>query len=65
MNKKEINTFIEKMESIGDLWTSEQVQKVYGDKSLEDALLDRKRSINMHLDNIVNIFSSLAGKDDK
>lgn len=33
MTKTEINTFIETMEEIGDIWTPEQVEDVYGDKS--------------------------------
>ena len=33
MNKTEIQTFIEEMKSIGDIWTPEQVEKEYGDYS--------------------------------
>ena len=33
MNKQEINEFIEKMEEVGDVWTEEQVNDVYGDCS--------------------------------
>lgn len=42
MTKTEINTFIETMEEIGDIWTPEQVEDVYGDKTLDEALMDRK-----------------------
>lgn len=42
MTKTEINTFIETMEEIGDIWTPEQVEDVYGDKTLDEALADRK-----------------------
>ena len=45
MKKKDIATFIEEMESIGDEWTPEQVEDVYGDSSLEEALADRKASL--------------------
>ena len=45
MKKKDIATFIEDMESIGDEWTPEQVEDVYGDSSLEEALADRKASL--------------------
>ena len=31
MNKQEINEFIGKMEEVGDVWTEEQVNDVYGD----------------------------------
>ena len=41
MTDIEINTFIERMEEIGDLWEPEDVERVYGDRSLEDALDDR------------------------
>ena len=41
MTDIEINTFIERMEEIGDLWEPEDVGRVYGDRSLEDALDDR------------------------
>ena len=54
MNKKEINQFIEEMEEIGDEWTPEQVERVYGEYSLEDALNDRKGSLD--------IFSDIIGK---
>ena len=33
MTKKDVNTFIEEMEAIGDEWTPEQVEYVYGDSS--------------------------------
>ena len=37
----EIETFIERMEEIGDIWGEANVERVYGDRSLEDALNDR------------------------
>ncbi|EET59487.1 hypothetical protein BRYFOR_08578 [Marvinbryantia formatexigens DSM 14469] len=42
MSNLEINTFIETMQEFGDIWTPEQVQDVYGDYSLADAINDRK-----------------------
>ena len=44
MNKIEIDTFIETTGEFGDVWTVEQVQDVYGDKSLDEALADRRAS---------------------
>ena len=41
MTKMEINEFIERMEEIGDVWEPEDVERVYGDGSLMDALSDR------------------------
>ena len=46
MTKSETAEFIEILEEIGDVWTEEQVLDVYGDYSLEDAISDRKTSIN-------------------
>lgn len=53
MKKKNINAFIEEMESIGDEWTPEQVEDIYGDSTLEEALADRKSSVDTLFD-IVN-----------
>ena len=50
MKEKEIAEFIEEMETIGDVWTPEQVKDVYGDTSLDDALADRKASIGTFFD---------------
>ncbi len=41
MTKSEIETFIERMEEIGDVWEEADVERVYGDRSLEEALEDR------------------------
>lgn len=41
MTKAEIETFIERMEEIGDVWEPEDVERVYGDRTLNDALEDR------------------------
>ena len=40
MTKAEIETFIERMEEIGDVWEEADVERVYGNQSLEDALND-------------------------
>jgi hypothetical protein len=57
MNKTEIQTFIEEMKSIGDIWTPEQVEKEYGDYSLEEALKDRKPLVAQFLGNIAKIIN--------
>ena len=41
MTKNEIDAFIERMEEIGDVWEEADVERVYGSRSLEDALNDR------------------------
>lgn len=41
MTKAEIDTFIEHSEEIGDVWDTADVERVYGNRTLEDALDDR------------------------
>ena len=41
MNKSEVNEFIERMEELGDTWEPEDVMRVFGDESLEDAIQKR------------------------
>lgn len=53
MTEHEKYEFIEQMEEIGDKWEIEDVERVYGNCSLEEALSDRKRNIGM----LFNIFS--------
>lgn len=52
MTDIEINEFIDTMGQIGDLWTKEQVQDVYGDYTLEDALAERQSLVDMNLNNL-------------
>ena len=58
MKQNEINEFIEEMEAIGDEWEPEEVERVYGDTSLEDALTLRKSEVGT----FNNIISNLFGK---
>lgn len=53
LSEIEVNTFIERMEEIGDVWEPEDVQRVYGDMSLEEALADRMNDMNA-FGNIIN-----------
>lgn len=57
MKKKDIDNFIEEMEAIGDEWTPEQVEDVYGDCSLEEALADRKASAGLFFDIIGKVLN--------
>ena len=57
MNKGEISTFIERMEEIGDVWKEEDVRRVYGDKSLEEALQDRMNDIHTFADIIGKVIN--------
>ena len=45
------------MEAIGDEWTPEQVEDVYGDSSLEEALDDRKATIGTFFDIIGKVIN--------
>ena len=54
MQDSELSMFIEEMEEIGDVWELEDVKRVYGDVSLEEAIADRKKSVGMFLDIIAN-----------
>lgn len=57
MKKKDIVAFIEEMEAIGDEWTPEEVEAVYGDSSLDEALADRKISVGIVLDIIDKVIN--------
>lgn len=52
MNKSEREFFIEEMGAIGDEWTLEQVEDVYGDTSLDEALEKRRSEVGMFLGTI-------------
>ena len=44
---------MKKMEEVGDVWTEEQVNDVYGDSSFEDALANRQSSLD-HMSDIIS-----------
>ena len=58
MKKKDVAVFIEEMEAIGDDWTPEQVEDVYGDSTLEEALADRKSALVTFFDIIGKVINS-------
>ena len=58
MKKKDVAVFIEEMEAIGDDWTPEQVEDVYGDSTLEEALTDRKSALGTFFDIIGKVINS-------
>ncbi len=49
MTKAEINTFIETMKEIGDKWSPDQVEEIYGDKTLDEALSSRQSQVSSFL----------------
>ena len=46
MNKHEVNEFIERMEELGDTWEPQDVMRVFGDESLEDAIQKRRAQLD-------------------
>ena len=57
MKKKDVAVFIEEMELIGDEWTPEQVEDVYGESTLEEALADRKSALGTFFDIIGEVIN--------
>ena len=57
MKKKDVTTFIEEMKAIGDEWTPEQVENVYGNSTLDEALADRKSSLGAFFDIIGKVIN--------
>lgn len=57
MKKKDVTTFIEEMEAIGDEWTPEQVEDVYGNSTLDETLADRKSSLGAFFDIIGKVIN--------
>ncbi len=53
MTKEERQYFIERMEEFGDVWEDADVKRVYGRKSLQDALDERI--------GVMNAFASIIG----
>lgn len=49
MTRTEINTFIETMSEIGDEWTPDQVEEIYGDMPLDEALSSRQAQVSSFL----------------
>lgn len=48
MTKQEIHEFIDKMEEIGDVWEESDVERVYGEMTLEAALNDRRSVVDKY-----------------
>ena len=57
MTKNEINQFIEKMEEIGDIWEASDVERVYGNKTLNEAISDRMGDMNYMADIIGKVLN--------
>lgn len=48
--KSEAEIFVDEMESMGAVWTEEQVLDLYGNNTLEEALEERKASMGIFMD---------------
>ena len=57
MDKRDIEEFIEEMNGIGDVWQAEDVERVYGEYTLAEALADRKASIGIFGDIISKVLN--------
>ena len=57
MDKKDIEEFIGQMEEIGDVWQAEDVERVYGEYTLAEALTDRKASIEIFGDIVSKVLN--------
>ena len=58
MTKAEISEFIERMEEFGDIWEEADVKRVYGKKTLQEALDDRMGDMNA----FANIISMVTNR---
>ena len=52
MTRTEINTFIETMSEVGDEWTPDQVEEIYGDMPLDEALSSRQSQVSSFLNTL-------------
>jgi len=57
MNKQERAEFIRRMEEMGDVWEDEDVKRVYGRKSLDEALNDRMGDMHTFADIIGKVLN--------
>ena len=53
MTKEERQYFIDRMEEIGDEWEDDDVKRVYGKMSLQDALDDRMKDMQFCLHHLL------------
>lgn len=57
MTDLEIDEFVERMEEFGDVWKPEDVERVYGDRTLKDALDDRMNDMSCFADIIEKVIN--------
>ncbi len=57
MKQSDIAIFIEEMKNVGDIWTPEQVKRVYGKTTLKKAMEDRKLVLGIMGDILGKIIS--------
>lgn len=57
VTRSDIDAFINEMEEIGDVWNPEDVERVYGDMTLSDALDSRKSDMGTFFDIIGKVIN--------
>lgn len=62
MTDDEIEEFIEEMDHIGDHWEADDVRRVYGEMTKEEALESRNRDMQFFFD-AIDILINHTGKD--
>ena len=60
MNNNEIKSFINCMKEAGDTWEREDVKRVYGNMSLEEALQDRINDLHWFAGIVAKVTNSLS-----
>lgn len=63
MTDKEIDKFIAHMKPIGDIWEKEDVRRVYGDQTLEDAIESREKDMGLFAHGINTLLNSLSSEE--
>lgn len=58
MTDNEIEIFIERMGEFGDVWEAENVRRVYGDMSLEEALADRGKDMALFVKGMIALINA-------
>lgn len=58
MTDNEIEIFIERMGEFGDVWEAENVRRVYGDMSLEEALADRGKGMALFVKGMIALINA-------
>lgn len=64
MTDNEIEIFIERMGEFGDVWETENVRRVYGHMSLEEALAERRRDMALFVQGVSALINAKTPETD-